>query len=223
MPTYSPTALAGFTAQSSSTNYLPLLSDGDDVVSRGGSVASGIGVLKRGTILKIDPATGAVTVPATAADCNCVLAEDVDATAATVACVVYLSGKVKADALTWPGALGHGVVSDALRNYGILVESVVFTDGSLIRSNPTAEMEAQAKKTIADNKAHEKKAATAEEAEKPKPSDGPWAYLTPDEKEKNPELAEIHPPNGEADNGDANGKAAKPHAKPETTIPEKRR
>lgn len=132
MPTYNPIGRASFSTTPFA--YTPLLSDGDDVVSRSGTVASGIGVLTRGTILKIDPATGNITVPVAAADCNCILVNDIDATSTTVAATVYVSGKVKADALVWPGALGHGVVTDALRDFGILVESVVYTDGTLIRS-----------------------------------------------------------------------------------------
>ena len=39
-------------------NYYPLLSDGDDVVSKPASVASGGGVIKRGSIVKWDPSYG---------------------------------------------------------------------------------------------------------------------------------------------------------------------
>src|SRR5580765_3180950 len=135
MATSNPIARASFST--TAFGYSPLLSDGDDVVSRTGTVASGVGVLKRGAVLKMDPATGAISVPATAADCNCVLANDIDATSTAAAATVYVSGKMKADAIIWPGALGHGVVSDALRDFGILIESVVYTDGTLVKAAPS--------------------------------------------------------------------------------------
>lgn len=194
MGSYAPIGQASFSTTSFA--YSPLLSDGDDIVSRSGTVASGTGVLKRGAVLKCDPATGVITVPAAASDCNCILSNDIDATAATVAAVVYLGGKFKADAIIWPGALGHGVVSDALRNYGIFIESVVFTDGTLVKSLPTSQETANAQAVVESNRAAEEEAAKANAGVKEdgdptkKPSvDSPWAYLTPEEREKNPELA----------------------------------
>ena len=191
MPTYAPLGTASFTIATPTFNYA-LLSDGDDVVSRIGTVASGIGVLKRGTIVNFVPATGVITVPTTAAGCNGILVDDIDATSATVQAGVYVSGKVKADALTWPTALAHGDVADALRDFGILVESVVFTDGSMVKSFPTEAEAAEAQKNL-DRvrqlaKDAEKKAEEAKQDEPP-PSDSPWAYLTDDEKEKTPGLA----------------------------------
>jgi len=189
MPTYSPLGQASFSTVASS--YSPLLSDGERIVSRNGTVASGIGVLKRGTIVKCDPATGAITLPAAAADCNGVLADDVDATAATVPALVYLSGKMKADAIIWPAALGHAVVSDALRDFGILIESVVFTDGITVRSVPT-ETQAQAAQNVVEYNREGGAARGAEAPELPPGGrDHPMAYLTPDEREKNPELADV--------------------------------
>jgi Bacteriophage lambda head decoration protein D/Putative binding domain, N-terminal len=194
MATYNPVAKASFS--STPFSYQALLSDGDDVVSRSGTVASGIGILKRGAILKADPATGAITVPVAAADCNCILADDVDATSAAAAALVYVSGKFKADAVVWPGALGHGLVADALRDFGIFLESVVYIDGTLVKTAPL-EAEAQAAQAVVDANRSELeesrkgggKAAPEEEA-KPK-MDSPWAYLTAEEREKNPELAEV--------------------------------
>jgi hypothetical protein len=192
MATYNPVARASFSTTSFS--YVPLLSDGSDVVSRSGTVASGIGVLKRGAILKIDPATGVTTVPVAVADCNCILAEDVDATAATVGALVYVSGKFKADAIIWPGALGHGAVTDQLRDYSILIESVVFTDGTLVKSVPL-EAEAEAAQAVVEHNRAELEAAKSgvaapQEAAKVQ-VDSPWAYLTAEEREKNPELAAV--------------------------------
>ena len=189
--TYSPLASASFST-TAFPNVQPLLSSGDDVVSRSGTVASGIGVLKRGTICKIVPATGVITVGATAAEANCILAEDVDATSATKAALVYLSGQFKADALTWPGALAHADVSDALRNYGILVESVVYTDGTLVKSFATAQEEAAGRAVVEQNRADlaSRAAGTPTAPAETKPVvDSPWAYLTPEERANNPELA----------------------------------
>jgi hypothetical protein len=191
--TSNPIAQAGFS--SATYGYLPLLSDGDDIVSRSATAASGLGVLKRGQILHVDPPTGALTLPVAATDCNCVLSNDVDATSAAVTAVVYLSGKMKADAIIWP-ALGHAAVTDALRNYTILIESVVFTDGTLVRSVPTEAEENEARKNIEDHRRMRDEAArTAAEPLKTAdgrplaPSDSSWAHLTAAEREKEPELA----------------------------------
>ena len=193
MPTYSPLGQASFST-TIPPNYSPLLSDGTRVVSRTGTVATGIGILKRGTILKMVPATGVITIPVAAADCNCVLAEDVDATAATVPALVYLNGKMKADALTWPGALSHADVSEALRDFGIVIESVVFTDGVTVKSVPT-EAQAQAAQNVVE---YNRDGGAAKGAKAPEPPpegvDNPIAYLTPDERENNPELADIPSP-----------------------------
>jgi len=197
MATYQPVARASF-SMSGIFNPLPLLTDGDDVVSRTGTIASGIGVVNRGTIVKYDPATGAITLPAAAADCNAIMAESADATSATVAALVIVSGKVSAAALIWPAALGHGVVTDALRDFSILVESVVYTDGTLIKSAPTPEEEAAAKAKLDAARAAAKAAADAAAAappatppaDQPKPSDSPWAYMTAEERQNDPQLAE---------------------------------
>lgn len=192
MATYNPIARASFS--STSFAYSPLLSDGDDVVSRTGTIASGLGIHKRGEIMKMDPATGALTVPVAAVDCNCVLANDVDATSVTAAATVYVSGKMKADAIIWPGALGHGLVSDALRDYGILIESVVYTDGTLVKAGPL-QQEAQAAQTVVEHNRSElealKAAPPAAPATEPITVDSPWAYLTAEEREKTPELAQM--------------------------------
>lgn len=199
MASYAPIGQASFSL--TSYTYSPLLSDGDDVTSRSGTVASGIGVLKRGTICKIVPATGVITVGATAAEANCILVNDVDATSATVPAMVYMTGRFKADAVIWPGALAHADVTDALRNWGIIIESVVFTDGTLVKSVPN-EAEAQvAQQVVEQNRADAKAAADKAAApadqtvgDKKLPMDSPWAYLTPEEREKHPELAETPAP-----------------------------
>ena len=97
-------------------NYYPLLSDGDDIVSRPASIASGGGIFRRGAIVKWDPATGLITAPVAATDCNAIVVNDVDATSATQAAAVYVGGKFKADAVIWPGALSHALVTENLRH-----------------------------------------------------------------------------------------------------------
>ncbi len=189
MATYNPVAKASFSTTSFS--YQPLLSDGDDVVSRSGTVASGGGIIKRGAILKIDPVTGAITAPTLAADCNCILVDDIDATSATVPATVYLQGKFKADAVIWPGALGHGAVSDALRDFGILIESVLYTDGTVVKSAPTEQEQANAEKTLAANvaAATSTTSTTGEPETASAPADSVWGYLTAEQREKDPNLA----------------------------------
>jgi ubiquitin len=186
--TYDPISKASFSFQTP-TWLNPLLADGHDVTSRKGTVASGIGILKRGAILKIVAATGVITVPAAAGDCNCVLVDDIDATSATVQAGVYLTGRMKADAIQWPGALSHADCTEALRDVGIYLESVIIADGSLAKSTPT---EAEAKEAIKNlKKARDavKETEEAAEEEKQPPSDSPFQYLTPDEKADNPGLA----------------------------------
>jgi hypothetical protein len=175
-------------------SYTPLVSDGDDIVSRSGTVASGIGILRRGAILKIDPTTSAITAPVAATDCNCILVNDIDATSATVPATVYVGGKFKADAVIWPGALSHSAVSDNLRNFDIQIESVIYVDGTLVKSAPTQEEQKNAEAVVAANVAA---ASTTTTTTTPAPgqtaagpSDSPWAYLTGDQKASDPQLAE---------------------------------
>jgi hypothetical protein len=223
---YNPLAKASFTTQA--YTYYPLLSDGDDVVSRPGTIASGIGVLVRGTIVKCDPATGAITVPVVVADCNGILANDYDATSATVPANVYLTGKFKADAITWPGALSHALVSDQLRDYGMYIESVAFTDGTMVKSVPTEAEQARAKKEVEENRAAAEKAAKeAEKAAKegvtkegePPPADSAWAYLTPEERALHPELANPPVETKPAEEGGNEGKAQPPVREPHRGEP----
>jgi len=214
MPTYNPLAKASYSSQPYA--YYGLLSDGDDIVTRSGTIASATGVVVRGTIVNIDPATAAITIPSTAAGCNGILAEDADATSATVPAIVYMGGKFKADAVIWPGALGHGVVSDALRDCGIFLESVIYTDGTLVKSVPTTAEEAEAKKRVDANKATHEKAAKEAEAkakgegkeDEPKPSDSPYAHLSADDREKHPEYAEPAVWTGEPTPGEKSEKPA---------------
>ena len=171
-------ALASF-SQAGSFADDALLSDGHHVVSRIGSVASGGGKVNRGTIVKMVPATGVITLPAAAADCNAVVAENCDATSATVACLVYVSGKMKADRLIWPAALPHADVADALRNWGILVESVLFTDGLIVKASVTEDQPPQlAKDRIEENRNRIQEAVEEAPALPVGVAESSWGYLT---------------------------------------------
>lgn len=192
MASFAPIGQASFS--STPYTYSPLLSDGDDVVSRSASMASGGGVQKRGTILKYDPATGLITIPVATTDCNAILVNDIDATSTAAAALIYVGGKFKADAVLWPGALSHALCTESLRMHDIQVESVVFTDGTLVKAQ-SLDAEAQAaNKVIEYNKGQEEAArsgAPGKAAEAKPTMDSPWAYLTAEEREKNPELAEV--------------------------------
>jgi hypothetical protein len=195
-------------------NYYPLLSDGDDIVSRPASIASGGGIVRRGAIVKWDPATGLITQPVAATDCNAIVVNDVDATSATQAALVYVSGKFKADAVIWPGALSHALVTENLRLHSMLIESVEFIDGSLVKSAPTEAQAALAQKQVEANRDSASKAVAAEpDPTKAPSSDSPWAYLTPEERENQPNLAEVH--TKEETTGEDEGEG-KPEEKPAT-------
>lgn len=173
-------------------NYYPLLSDGDDIVSRPASIASGGGIFKRGAIVKWDPATGLITMPAAATDCNAIVVNDVDATSATQASQVYVSGKFKADAVIWPGALSHALVTENLRLHSMLIESVEFIDGSLVKGAPSEAEAAAAQKQVEVNRAKADEAAKAAPSlDRKLSSDSPWGYLTPEERETQPQLATV--------------------------------
>jgi len=189
-------ALATFYTAGTYTND-PLLADGHDVTSRKGTIASGAGKLYRGQILNIVPATGviATAVLGTAAP-NCVLAENIDATSATVEALVYLTGRMKADAVIWPPTGGHADITDVLRDCGIYLESVLFRDGTIAKSVPTKEEESEARKHL-DARKHAEEAAAKKAPEKgeepPPPSDSSWQYMTAEERAEHPEFAEPVP------------------------------
>jgi hypothetical protein len=129
-----------FFATSPDFNTIPLLSTGIEVVSRPGLAASGLGIIYRGTLLHLDPLTGALTKPVVALDCNCVLSNDIDATLAAAPGIVYVHAKVKADALVYPPAVPQGSCNDALRDYGIYVETVLQANGEDTGPTPFAQM-----------------------------------------------------------------------------------
>jgi len=217
--TANPIAQASFSTTAFS--YQPLLSDGDDVVSRNASMASGGGVHKRGEILKYDPATGILTVPAAAADCNCILVNDIDATSAATQATVYVSGKFKADAIVWPAALAHGPVTDALRDFSILIESVVYVDGTLVRSAPSPEQEAAARAAVAANLAAATSTTTtaAPGEAAAVSSDSLWPYLTPEQQAQQPQLATPPLPTTTAAPGGSTTTTPAPTTTATTTTP----
>jgi hypothetical protein len=103
------------------------LISGGTIVSRIGTLASGAGFYKRGQIVHIDPATGVVT-PGDSAP-NGIVSENADATLTTSMVLVYLSGKFKADQIIWPGTGNRNALTDQLRDWGILIESVITPGG----------------------------------------------------------------------------------------------
>jgi len=205
-------ALASFTKESS-FSYSELLSDGDDVVSRIGTTSL---KLTRGTIGVFAPATGIVTN--TVGPYNCVVAENCDGTVAPVACLVYVSGKMKADALIWPAGQAHAITADQLRDYGILVESVLYVDGTVVKSAATPAEEAEAKRRIEYNRKH---AGQPPEGEKPDltgaATDSAWGYLTEEERRLHPELGDPIPLS--ASDKDKEEVTGKPHEANKTAVP----
>jgi hypothetical protein len=125
----------GVATFSSTPFYLNvLLSDGDDVVSRSATLGSGIGLIARGTIVHYNPSTKAVTASdgtlGGANEPNAIMVNDTDSTSGAQPCDVYISGKFRADAITW-GAGTPAVIADILRNHHILIETVIQTVGQI--------------------------------------------------------------------------------------------
>lgn len=183
-------ALASFRSEGSTVND-PLLADGHDVTSIKGTVASGGGKLYRGQILHITTTTGAIITAVTGAAgtvANCVLAENIDATSATVEALVYLTGRMKASAILWPPAGAHAAHTEDLRDVGIYIESVLGSTGQMVKNVPLAADESAAKKQLEANRAKLKELQSAEVPER-EPNDSPLAYMTQEEREQHPELA----------------------------------
>lgn len=111
-----------------------LLSTGYTVVSRPCIVATAVGIQPRGAIGHYDDASQNFTVPAAGgeATCNAILAQYTDPTAANVTTMVYVSGKFRADAVTFPTGASKALCDVALRNYGLFIESVEGVSGQMI-------------------------------------------------------------------------------------------
>src|SRR5262245_16686238 len=101
-----------------------------ETVSRGRTMPSGAGLLKRGTIVGVASATGKYTKTDAASG---ILAEDCDATSADAPCVVYVAGKFLATGITWPAAGAHSVHTALLHDLGIYILSVVNKAGQLVK------------------------------------------------------------------------------------------
>jgi hypothetical protein len=67
-----------------------------------------------------------------AAVCNGILAEDCDSTGGDATCVVYTAGTFMASGVIWP-AYPHDQITEALRNYGINLESVEIATGAMVK------------------------------------------------------------------------------------------
>lgn len=95
------------------------------------SVATGGGILKRGTVLSLTSenkyvVTGSTLVGGVTAKANCVVSDDVDTTTggSTIAVPVYISGSLNKNALTVEASytLIQADIED-LRNAGIFISS----------------------------------------------------------------------------------------------------
>ena len=124
--------MASFTAPTD-FNYDQLVAS--ETVSRGGTMTSGAGVVKRGTIVGLSGTTGKYTKtdPATG-----ILAQDCDATAADVGCVVYVQGKFAISGIIWPAAGSHASHTALLHDLGIYILSVELESGLLMKPDTSA-------------------------------------------------------------------------------------
>ena len=125
-------------------NTISLLSDGHNVTSvvspfdyAGHPPGASGPVLKRGTVMKFIASAGGnlAYLPAVAADCNAVLAQDVDVSIAPTPPVqLYLTGKMKASAMTYLAGVDPPAAVDNLRKNGIWVETVLDQAGIMVRA-----------------------------------------------------------------------------------------
>ena len=138
-----------------------LLSAGYTVVSRPCIVATAVGIQQRGAIGHYDDASQNFTVPAAGgeATCNAILAQYTDPTAGNVTTIVYVSGKFRVDAVTFPTGASKALCDVALRNYGLFLESVEGTTGQMIDPHAlplsamsAEQLEAEAKRLDAEAK-----------------------------------------------------------------------
>jgi hypothetical protein len=103
----------------------------EDVVSRGAILTSGLN-FTRGQIASYDTTTSKVKAAASAAVCNCIIAEDCDATAGDASCIIYVGGTFMASAVIWP-AFAHDAITESLRDAGIQLESVEMAAGNMVK------------------------------------------------------------------------------------------
>jgi hypothetical protein len=112
--------VAGFLTEGDSDQD-SLLVDGSSVISVQGTLSSG--AYQRGAVVHIDPGTGEITSGATAP--NGIVGEDADATFGAVSCLVYTTGKMKSNAILWPSGASIPVLTDQLRDVGIVIETTL--------------------------------------------------------------------------------------------------
>lgn len=103
------------------------------------TIASGAGVIKRGTVLGKVTASGKYITSASAASDGsqtpvAIAADTVDATSADQVCGVYLMGEFNSRALTLGAGWTTATVTAALRSLGIFVKSV---SAALSNADPT--------------------------------------------------------------------------------------
>jgi hypothetical protein len=207
----------------------PLLSDGHDITSTVGTAASGQPKRVRGEIVHLDRATGAVTTAVTGAAAtaaNAVVAENADPTSTAVGVLVYLTGKMKADAVIWPPAGSHAAHTEDLRQIGIYLESVVFRDGLTVKSAPNADEEKVAKERLEEARKRLKEGKEDEEApdQSKRVAESSWSLMNAQERLEHPELAmDAIPKEGEDEETDEEGKPKKktPPTQPPPKPPEK--
>lgn len=103
-----------------------------ETISRGGTMTSGEGAVKRGTIVGLNTTSGKYTKtdPATG-----ILAEDCDATSADAPCVVYVQGKFLVTGVTFPAAGSHASHTALLHDLGVYLLSVHNEPGLLVKPN----------------------------------------------------------------------------------------
>ena len=98
------------------------------LITKNLTVASGAGVLARGTVLgKITASGKFVKVNSASNDgsqtANCILAATVDATSADAVATVYVTGMFNIEALTFGGTDTYAAHADTLRDLGIYLTS----------------------------------------------------------------------------------------------------
>lgn len=117
-----------YTKQADSISYDNLFADMSiDVTEKSVTLKAGNGVLKRGTVLGIISASG-LAVPVNSANtdgsqsADCILADDVDTTAADVVAVAYAAGSFNRKALIFGGTDTANPHETRLRELGIFLK-----------------------------------------------------------------------------------------------------
>lgn len=100
-----------------------LIAGANPAIVTGAVTLTGLGVLKRGTVLALSGSTYSVIASATTGKANCIVADDIDTTGgATV--VVYKAGMFNRKALVTEGYTITPADEEALRNGGIFLSDM---------------------------------------------------------------------------------------------------